>query len=861
MIRWFASRRLVSALLLAFVCSWSVPVAAQDDDTDDPLPSIAEKTDGLERTDGFVPFYWDARQGKLWLELDRFDEDLLYVTSLPAGLGSNDIGLDRGQLGARRVVRFERVGPTVLMVQPNLDYRATTRNPRERRAVRDAFASGVVFGFEVAAEDADGTVLVDATDFVVRDAHGIVRTLKDEEQGAFELDNSRSAPYLPALKGFPQNTELEARLTVTTDEEPGDFVQDTAADPFAVTLRVRHSLIELPDTSGYTVRHHDPRSGALYTDFRDYAVPIGEDIPQRLVNRHRLTCAGPRDAEGLCPVEEPIVYYLDPGTPEPVRSALLDGGRWWAEAFEAAGFRDAYRVEMLPEDADAQDVRYNTIQWVHRRTRGWSYGASVTDPRTGEILKGHVTLGSLRVRQDYLLAEGLLAPYDGAAADGFAPDDDPMLEMALARIRQLSAHEIGHTIGLAHNFAASTTNRASVMDYPAPLATVDGNSISLENAYDTGIGEWDKVAINFAYREIDAGQDEDAVLEGILNDAAADGLRFISDRDARPAGAAHPYAHLWDNGEDAVAALDREMDVRRVAMQRFDDRVIRTGEPLAMLEEGLVPLYLRHRYQVQGTVKLLGGVHYTYALRGDDTATMPEPVGSDDQMAALNGLLATLSPDVLRVPDVAREMLPPRPPGHPRTRELFPGHTGLTFDAYAPAEVAATMVLDLLVHPQRAMRLVAQHDANADLPSLRAVLDRVTDAVWEADVPGSAYDAELQRTVQQVWTDVLIDRAAHNDVAMAVRSRTTAHLRDLSDWLAENPGRDAETQAHRALMQDRIERFLNRDQESSTPPPVLETPPGSPIGSGTAPTWQQRHTQRVAWLHRWAPAPRCSHLH
>ena len=859
-----ASRLFVRCLvcLLAVAALSTAPARAQDDEEtdEDSLPTIAEKTEDLERTDGFVPFYWDARQGKLWLEIDRFDEDLLYVTSLPAGLGSNDIGLDRGQLGARRIVRFERVGPKVLMVEPNLRYRATTDNPREQQAVRDAFASGVIFGFEVGAADEDGTVLVDATDFVVRDAHGIARTLKEEDQGTFSLDDARSAPFLPALKGFPQNTELEARLTFTTDEEPGDFVQDTAADPFAVTLRVRHSLIQLPDTSGYTVRHHDPRSGTLYTEYRDYAVPIGEDIPQRLVNRHRLTCAGPRDADGLCQVEEPIVYYLDPGTPEPVRSALLDGARWWTEAFEAAGFRDAYRVEVLPDSADAQDVRYNTIQWVHRRTRGWSYGASVTDPRTGEILKGHVTLGSLRVRQDYLLAEGLLAPYDGATADGFDPANDPMLAMALARIRQLSAHEVGHTIGLAHNFAASTNDRASVMDYPAPLATVEGDAVSLDDAYDTGIGEWDKIATAFAYRQIDAGQNESDVLDGILTDAAEDGYRFITDRDARPSGGAHPYAHLWDNGDDAVEALEREMDVRRVALERFDDRVIRTGAPLATLEEGLVPLYLRHRYQVQGTVKLVGGVGYTYALRGDDTATLPEPVAADKQTAALDGLLTTLRPETLRLPEAARTMLPPRPPGHPSTRELFPGHTGLTFDAYAPAEVAASMVLNLLAHPQRAMRLVAQHDADDDLPSLRAVLDRITEAVWEADVPDAAYDAELQRTVQQVWTDVLLDRAGHESVALAVRSRMTAHLRDVSEWLAETPGEDAETRAHRRLIRSTIERFLNRTEESSVPAPVLETPPGSPIGTA-APAWHVRQQQRAARLHRWAPLPTCGGAH
>jgi hypothetical protein len=449
-----------------------------------PLPTIEEKTVGFERMEGFFSMYWDAAGGNVWLEIPRFDEPFLYVVSQPAGLGSNDVGLDRTQLGGERIVHFERVGPKVLLVQPNLDYRAVTENEAERRSVRDAFAPSVVWGFTAAAESG-GRVLVNATDFIVRDAHGVVRRLRDTGQGSFGLDASRSTPYLDGTRAFPKNTEMEARLTFTGDN-PGRHVREVAADPYAVTLRVRHSFVELPPP-GYEPRAFDPRSGYFPLTYADYSALIGDEIQQRLIYRHRLQKKDPNAA--VSEAVEPIVYYLDPGTPEPVRSALLEGARWWAEAFEAAGFRDAYRVEMLPEGADPMDVQYNVIQWVHRSTRGWSYGSSVSDPRTGEIIKGHVLLGSLRVRQDYLLAEGLLAPYVGDRSAGYPPEDDPMLEMALARIRQLSAHEVGHTIGLAHNFAASVNHRASVMDYPAPLAVVgpDGR-ISLDDAYDTGIG-------------------------------------------------------------------------------------------------------------------------------------------------------------------------------------------------------------------------------------------------------------------------------------------------------------------------------------------------------------------------------------
>ena len=845
--------RRLSLLLAALFLACAVPATAQDN-TDDALPTIAEKTEDMEVEEGFFPLYWDADAGKVWLEIPQMNQEFLYVNSLPIGLGSNDIGLDRGQLGNERVVYFERIGRAVHLVQPNLDYRASTDNPEEAQAVRDAFAKGVLHGFTVAAETGD-RVLVDATDFIVRDAHGIVRRLKQTGQGSFSLSDARSAPYLPNLKAFPQNTEMEARLTFTTEGTPGEHVRDTAADPFHVTLRVRHSFVQLPDTSGYTPRRMDPRSGYYGTTYRDYAVPIGEEIPQRLINRHRLQCAGPRDDDGLCEPEEPIVYYLDPGTPEPVRSALLDGARWWSEAFEAAGFRNAYQVKVLPDDADPMDVRYNVIQWVHRRTRGWSYGASVTDPRTGEILKGHVTLGSLRVRQDYLLAEGLLAPYQGEHAGGFPPEDDPMLKMALARIRQLSAHEVGHTLGLAHNFAASVNNRASVMDYPAPLVTLAGDSVSIDQAYDTGIGEWDQMAIRYGYAEPSEGQSEADLLDNVIQAAQDAGLWYITDRDARPAGAAHPKANLWENGDDMVQALEREMDVRRIALDRFDARTIRTGEPMAMTEEALVPLYLRHRYQVEATAKLVGGVTYNYAIRGDEEAMHPERVDAERQQSALDALLATVTPEALAMPEVVREHLPPRPPGYPSNRELFPGRTGLTFDAYAPAEVAASMVLKNIVHPERAARLVGQHDADASLPSLRSVLTTVTDRIWKTDEPSDAYRAELQRSVQQVWTDALLEQAGNDDAAPAVQARVTQHLRGLHQWLGDNPGTGAETEAHRAHVRDAVERFLHRTHEAAMPTEKLEAPPGSPIGDG--PAWHVRQEQRDAWLERFQPPLPC----
>jgi len=832
----------VSLVIIGCLLAFAAPATAQD------RPSIAEATQGMEALEGFFPLYWDAADGKVWLEVSRLNEDFLYVNFLPAGLGSNDVGLDRGQIGGTRVVRFERAGNKLLLVAPNLTYRAHTDNPHEVRAVRDAFAESVLFGFEVAAQT-DDRFLIDATDFIVRDAHGVVQRLRQRGQGSFRMDGLRSAPYREGTGAFPQNTEMEARVTFVTDQTPGAEVRTTAADAQHVTLRVRHSFIALPDTDGFTPRPHDPRSGYYSFAYEDYAAPVNDPTTQRFISRHRLHCADEPGEDGLCTPEEPIIYYLDPGTPEPVRTALLEGGRWWNEAFEAAGFRDAFDVQLLPEDADPMDLRYHVIQWVHRSTRGWSYGPSVIDPRTGEILKGHVTLGSLRVRHDHRIFEGLLAPYRDDHRAGFTEEEDPMLPAALNRIRQLSAHEIGHTLGLRHNFAASTRDRASVMDYPAPKVTInEDGELSLEEAYATGMGAWDMEAIRFGYAPVPEGRDEQGFLEEILQAKEEAGLLYVSDQDARPAGAAHPQANLWDNGGNMIEALRHEARVRQHALDQFGERVVRTGEPLALMEEHLVPIYLWHRYQVQATAKLLGGVEYDYTVRGD-ARTLPTPVPAATQQTALNTLLQQVRPEALRLPEQIRTTIPPRPPGYGANRELFERRTGLTFDAHAPAEVVAALVFGQLLQPQRLARIAYQTQFDGGQLSLGALLDGIDGFVWRRAVPDDAYDAGLQRVVQTVWTDALLETAMHDDLAPDVAAEVVQQLRQLHLWLEENiraaPGR--RTVAHRQLLFDRVDRFLFRDlQMAAAPASRPRTPPGSPIGAvGTANATHGRLMQGV----------------
>jgi len=815
---------LVALLALATLLPSATPLAAQDSGSQEakPLPSIADKTEGMEKKDGFVPVYWEAKTGKIFLEISRFDTEFLYYVSLPAGMGQNDIGLNRGDLGPSSVVVFQRVGPKILMAEPNYSYRAVSDDTLERKSVDDGFPTSILWGFEVAAEDGE-TVLVDATDFFIRDAHGVTSTLQRSRQGTFRLDKSRSAIFMPRTKAFPKNTEVELTLTFTSDQ-PGSLVRSVTPTAGALTLRQHHSFVELP-SEPFPMRRADPRAGFNGINFMDYATPLGEPLQKQYIARHRLQKKDPSAA--MSEPVEPIVYYLDPGTPEPIRSALLEGASWWNEAYEAAGFINGFQVTVLPADADPMDARYNMIQWVHRSTRGWSYGNSIVDPRTGEILKGHVTLGSLRVRQDWLIGEALTSPY--TEGDEYPTEVE---EMALARIRQLGAHEVGHTIGLSHNYISSAQTALgnySVMDYPHPIIELDDDGkVELRDAYPHGIGEWDKVWIKYGYTDFAPGTDEDQALEDILMDAAEEGLTFISDQDARPAGSAHPNVHLWDNGAKAADELNRMMDVRRVALDQFGENAIKNGMPLAVMEEALVPLYLHHRYQAEATTKVVAGQYYLYAMRGDGQEPL-RPVPAAEQWVALRALARTLDAAELTVPESILETLPPRPFRYGPHQELFPRTTGLVFDALAPAMVASDITLHFLFHPERAARMVQQHALDPTLPGLADVISFIAEATLGAE-PETGYEAEVNRVVERVFVDRLMALAAGSPLPQ-VRAITTWKLAEYGDRLAEpTSGLSEENSAHFRMLSRDIQRFLDRPQPPLSYPDILSPPPGSPIG-------------------------------
>ncbi|QJW88390.1 DUF5117 domain-containing protein [Spirosoma taeanense] len=742
---------------------------------------IAAFTAGMERNPGFLTFYWDAKKGKVWLEIDKFDTELLYYPTLAQGVGSNDIGLDRGRLGQEHIVQFQRSGNKVLLIEPNYAYRAITSDPLERRAVVESFAKSVHAGFEIAAEEGN-RVLVDLTPFLMQDAVGAAQAIAQTKQGNYKLDPTRSAMYLPRSKAFPQNTEFETIITLTGDS-PGAYLREVVPTASVVTMHQHHSFVQLPD-AGYKPRLFDPRIGYGGMEFFDYATPVSQPITKRYISRHRLEKKDPSAA--VSEAVKPIVYYIDPGTPEPIRSALMEGTAWWNQAFEAAGFRNAFQVKLLPPDADPMDVRYNLVQWVHRSTRGWSYGASIIDPRTGEIIKGKVTLGSLRVRQDFLIAQGLIGKFDSDSSQVNA-----MMTMSLDRLRQLAAHEVGHTLGLPHNYIASTQGgstfgRASVMDYPTMVAKIrsggqSGPAIDLSDAYAKGIGAYDKWSIRYGYEQFPNGANEKQELDKLVQQMHAAGLTFLTDQDARPEGSAHPLTHLWDNGSNAIDELKRVMEVRRLALSNFTEKKIPAGTPMATLEEVFVPMYMFHRYQVEAAAKVLGGQSYTNALRGDRSTGPDQPVlatvPAAEQKRALDALLLTLTPDALAVPASVLALIPPRPFRYnPNPREVFKRRTGITFDPMGPPEAAAGMTLRFLLNPERCTRLTRQSVANGQMPDLETVLTSLIVATYGPSGKGSeptkakGYDAEIRRMVQRKLVEHLIQLAASRDVDGAVRS-------------------------------------------------------------------------------------------
>ena len=770
--------------------------------------------DHTQSFNGFFDFTYSHKKDLIYLTVKELDKQFLYVNSLSQGMGNNDIGLDRGQLGRERVVLFSKSGNKLMLIQPNLRYRSTSKNPLEQRSVKEAFAKSVLFGFPIIEKTKEG-YLIDLTPFLMSDAHGVSKRLEDLNEGSFEIDKSRSAISLERTKAFPKNIELDMMLTFVGDPT-GNLVHSVTPSPEAITVHQHHSFVALPDLN-YNPRVFDPRSGSNAITFYDYTTPVNEPTKKQYIYRHRLEKKDPLSS--MSEAIKPIVYYLDNGTPEPVRSALLEGGLWWNQAFESIGYKDAFQVKILPNDADPLDIRYNVIQWIHRSTRGWSYGTSVADPRTGEIIKGHVSLGSLRIRQDFMIALGLIeAPF---AED--SNKENEALQMAISRIKQLSAHEIGHTLGFAHNFAASANSRSSVMDYPHPNIEIQDGKISIANAYEVGIGDWDKVTVAYAYSDFPEVINEKKALNSILNQSADEGHRFISDQDARPIGGAHPKAHLWDNAKLASDELNHLMKIRKHVLEHLSLNHLRKGEPYSALEDRFVPMYLLHRYQAEAVVKLIGGVDYDYAVKGTQKYQV-KTVDGTIQRNALMEFLGTLSPEALVVPKELKKLIPPRSFSNSRTRENFLSQTGVTFDYLGIANSLSDALIGMLLHPERANRLVTQYGIDPSQLSLEETLSKLINNHFK-EKPRDGHYSNLNDIVKANILKNIIFLAQNPKANPIVKALVYKQLISLERWLS---GQEESDFSEVYRMQ--INRYFDRPNDY-TPPAVSRLPDGSPIGS------------------------------
>ncbi|MEJ1962141.1 MAG: zinc-dependent metalloprotease [Gammaproteobacteria bacterium] len=799
------------AMCVSVVALALSPMAAQADAA--PTPVTASPDGAL------LPVSVDAGKNRVLLTLPAADGEgvsgrYLFTQSIKTGLGSADVTIDRGMQGDTRVLAFRRMGGKVAVVFENPRYRASGDASVQKGATA-SFPFSTIALLDVVNEGKGGLVTVDATPLLLTDAMDLGGSLASSAKG-FRLSEKLSAVDPTSVKVFPRNIEMETLQTFVGDV-PGNELNTIAPDGRAISFTVHSSFIALPEP-GYVPRKWDTRSGSKYAQIYDFGTPLGAPMLTEYATRFRLEKIDAAAARS--PVKKPIVFYIDPAAPEPIRSAVATGVRWWADAFDAAGFVDAFKVESLPPGVDPLDARYNVVNWASRQNRGWSYGNGVIDPRTGEIIKASIVLDALRARQNITIFEGLV----GTAHNDTGDSNDPV-RVALVRLSQLAAHEVGHGLGFVHNWRASVQDRASVMDYPGPKVAIIGGQLDLGDAYATGIGPWDKFTVDWLYGQPTPGVDGDAEAKAKADAIYKAGFLFGTDTDGLAPDTPLPGVNMFTDGQDMPADLEHTRQVRRIALDHFGPQVLHAGEPLADLRRKFVPIWLFHRYSVPATGKLVGGVIYDYALAGQGRP-LPTRVPAVQQLAAMDALVATLSERELTVPEPLAMLLSSGTSDRgdvQTTREVFKTAGTVVFDPLVAADVAAQITLDSLLAPSRLTRLHIQHGYDAGQPDVATLLDKLHPVI-------SAHASPIARRISQRTLLAIAAAAEDPDTPTEIAAELRGSLAGVGQTFARASGTGSDALWQRSMAQlfsDPAALAAELDKTKRRPPVV---PEGIPIG-------------------------------